>query len=550
MADSTIFVSILKRKTKLFYAGVVLFGLVNNLLFTGIIIFINQMITKNDSANITVVEGLVYFSLVIGALLSRRHFQRRMIILTNELLFDFEIIFTTMLRRANHESFERIGSERIYTVFGDIRFLSQLPQAFINFINSSFLLLCSIGYLFYNSTIGGAVVLTVMAMLLVFYLRRNRMMTAKINKVRDLQNDFYRYLRDLVFGFKELKISTKRSSTIADDYLLRNRLITKKLDVQASNFYLDNELISSLSWYLVIGLVLFGLPWLLNLSIAQIAVFIITILFMMNPVSSIVSVSPFLIGLKVALKRIKQIEDEVENVETDQVGKNSGVERMTSIRFERVVYNYGVDESGRKFTLGPVDFTLRKGETVFVTGGNGSGKSTFIKLLTGLYNPSAGVIYFNEQPVTDETRRYYSNHVSAVFTDHHLFTENYDGFDLDVDEYREYIKSMKLETVLKDNVFPSNQGFSKGQQKRFQMILALMEKKEIIILDEWAADQDPEFRSYFYQQFLKHLKVMNKTVILITHDDRYFSYADRIVKLSSGKLQEEQEYAVKITMND
>jgi putative ATP-binding cassette transporter len=77
---------------------------------------------------------------------------------------------------------------------------------------------------------------------------------------------------------------------------------------------------------------------------------------------------------------------------------------------------------------------------------------------------------------------------------------------------------------------------STGQKKRLAFIAALLENRPIYILDELAADQDPQFRKYFYEVILPDLKLKGKTIIAVTHDDKYFHIADRILKMQSGQL--------------
>ncbi|WP_146743094.1 ATP-binding cassette domain-containing protein, partial [Lonsdalea populi] len=79
---------------------------------------------------------------------------------------------------------------------------------------------------------------------------------------------------------------------------------------------------------------------------------------------------------------------------------------------------------------------------------------------------------------------------------------------------------------------------SQGQRKRVALLLALAEQREILLLDEWAADQDPQFRRVFYQMLLPHLMAEGKTVIAISHDDRYFGLADRLLEMRAGQLVE------------
>jgi putative ATP-binding cassette transporter len=77
---------------------------------------------------------------------------------------------------------------------------------------------------------------------------------------------------------------------------------------------------------------------------------------------------------------------------------------------------------------------------------------------------------------------------------------------------------------------------SGGQRKRLALLVAMLEDRPIIVLDEWAADQDPVFRKKFYEVILPELKRQGKTIIAITHDDRYFEGADRQLKLEDGQI--------------
>jgi putative ATP-binding cassette transporter len=86
------------------------------------------------------------------------------------------------------------------------------------------------------------------------------------------------------------------------------------------------------------------------------------------------------------------------------------------------------------------------------------------------------------------------------------------------------------------NVKFSTTKLSTGQRKRLALFAALAEKRPILILDEWAADQDPGFRLFFYNEILPYIKNENITIIAITHDETYFNLADRRLHLESGTI--------------
>ena len=78
---------------------------------------------------------------------------------------------------------------------------------------------------------------------------------------------------------------------------------------------------------------------------------------------------------------------------------------------------------------------------------------------------------------------------------------------------------------------------STGQRKRLALVLALLRDRPVFVFDEWAADQDPEFRDAFYNQVLPELKRRGKTVICVTHDDGFFHLADREVVFADGRVR-------------
>jgi putative ATP-binding cassette transporter len=174
-----------------------------------------------------------------------------------------------------------------------------------------------------------------------------------------------------------------------------------------------------------------------------------------------------------------------------------------------------------------VDFTLESGELVFITGGNGSGKSTFLKILAGLYIPEAGRILLDGARIDDDTRERYRALITAIFTDYHLFSRLYGIPNPDPAEVERLLAQFELsaKTRLSDGEFRTLD-LSTGQRKRLALIVALLEKRPLLLLDEWASDQDPEFRRKFYNEILRDLNRAGVTIVAVTHDDRYINELD------------------------
>jgi cyclic peptide transporter len=367
-----------------------------------------------------------------------------------------------------------------------------------------------------------------------------------------MQDEYYGYVKELLLGFREIKMSTARNDTLYHQYIKDNRLKSKILGTKTAIKNIDNELMGSYSWYVVVGVILFALPRFYNVSVVDVASFVITVLFLMNPISILLNNIPFFNRLKIALERINALEEEFNTgalVLTPESridaslyqGRYAGtVEKVETISFRDVTYEHLDKEKKSKFVLGPVNLTINRGELVFITGGNGSGKSTFAHLLVGLYRPLEGGVYLNGELVTDADCQGYTSQVSVIFSNNYLFARNYDDFDLvsTNPEYLRYIRMMRLGEVIKfdDKRKWVDVNLSRGQQKRLALILALMENREVLVLDEWAAEQDPEFRQYFYKNLLPMLRDMGKTVIVITHDDKYFHCGDRTIRFDSGRI--------------
>lgn len=334
-------------------------------------------------------------------------------------------------------------------------------------------------------------------------------------------------------------MSLTRNENLFQQYLKHNRITTKELSIKTANSYATNEQIGSFSWYLLIFLILFVMTGLLETR--QKIGLVVVILHIIGPVSGVIMFLPIFTNAKIALERLEQFGHDVdEQLRPEENAIATLSNTFQSLVFEQVTYQYLDKHGDCTFQFGPIDLRIEQGELVFLTGGNGSGKSTFINLLTGLYRPSSGTIYLNGQPLRNEQYPLYRDQISAVFTSHYLFDENYDGFDLSHTntELREFIDLLHMQEVIRqlDGDYQLLNDLSKGQQKRLALIRSLLEKRQLLVLDEWAAEQDPVFRKRFYEAILPGLRVMGKTLIAATHDDRYFDCADRIVTFERGRL--------------
>jgi cyclic peptide transporter len=535
---------LLPRQSGRIYAIIIFLSLLNTLMFSGILLIINRTLAGKPpiSGDLT---WLAYGGLIAGSFLVGKIFYRYMINMSQDALFTVEVTLLQKIRHALYQDFEKIGDENIYAAINDAKLLAQLPEILLGVFNAAVMVACGLGYMFFISPLGALLILAWMIILLILYLTRNVGIEKGLNTIRDLQTKYYRYLRDLLFGFREIRMSITRNETLYHRYLLDNRQNSKGLSIRTNIQYMDNELLGSLSWYIMLGLILFVLPKAFHLHAEQLTTFVVVTLYLMGPVSTLIKFLPFFTRTRIAVQRIDQLEKDIQahivlNQQLDDL--TPAGKHFRSIRFSAIEFQYpgGKDRPG--FKVGPLNLEIRRGETIFVTGSNGSGKSTFINMIAGLYLPTSGNICWNDIRTGAHNHSYYSDQFSAILTGNHLFRENYDQFELHSSNARlkDLIEMMHLNDVIALGNGKSFLGtnYSKGQQKRIALILAMLENKEVFLLDEWAAEQDPAFRSYFYHILLPLLKKEGKTVIAVTHDESYFHCADRILRFESGSIIE------------
>jgi len=240
----------------------------------------------------------------------------------------------------------------------------------------------------------------------------------------------------------------------------------------------------------------------------------------------------------VALNKIRALEGEMQTV--DEALDTISPTQVRSLVCRQVTHTYYREREDGHFTLGPIDLSLNAGEVVFITGGNGSGKTTLALLLTGLYRPESGDIMLDEQVSSSNDNHHYRQHFSAIFTDFCLFENLFDGDDPHlVKQAQDYLVHLQLDHKVKiEEGKLTTLALSTGQRKRLALLSAYLDDRPCYLFDEWAADQDPVFKHFFYTRILPDLRKRGKLLIVISHDDAYFGLADRLIRIEHGKLSE------------
>jgi len=315
--------------------------------------------------------------------------------------------------------------------------------------------------------------------------------------------------------------------------------VYRDLSVRTEIMYIRSFLTSEIFTFALIAFLVFILPVSFNTDTTTIFQFLAAILFMVGPLESLVKSIPAIVRARVSLDNIVELETVLEAATTKEENRASEVAPMPfdTIALDGIEYRFTAHQSDDSFDLGPIDLKIRRGETIFFVGGNGSGKTTLLKVLVGLYRPVSGQICIDGNALDDHDYQSYREMFTTIFGDFHLFRRVFGLKGIDPAFVNDLLKDLQIDTKthFEDGRF-STINLSTGQRKRLAYAICLMEDRDIFILDEFAAEQDPGFRKYFYETLLPILKERGKTVIAVTHDDAYFHACDRVVKMDYGKV--------------
>jgi len=348
-------------------------------------------------------------------------------------------------------------------------------------------------------------------------------------------------LDGLLHGFKELALDRDQSDAVYAA-ICNTAEQAYRLNVSCHIFQVKGMILRRMINYSVLFAVVFVVPWLVPESPDTILKVATTMLFIVGPLTVIIDLLPLMARIDAAVTSLYQLERRIDHapVRSDGLPSASPLLGFEEIAFNGVEFQY-LDRDGQPlFWVGPCDLVLRRGERVFIVGDNGSGKSTLLKLLTGLYRPQRGEILVDGTPITDAERPAYWGLFSAVFTDFHLFAHLYGAPDADPALVNAKLEELGLaeDTRYTPDGF-TNLALSTGQRKRLAFLAAELRDRPVCVFDELAADQDPGFQRRLYEEILPELSRQGRTLVLVSHDERYFHTGDRVLRISDGLVSEQ-----------
>jgi putative ATP-binding cassette transporter len=449
------------------------------------------------------------------------------------------------VRRSELLPLEAIGrAEIVGAITRETAVLTQASNTLAFAAQGALLILCVTIYVAYLSLFAFALSVVIVGIGASLFHAKTRQLAVEQREAANWENKLYDRLTDLLDGFNEVRLNSARSEDLYQDIIEVSRSAANiKIRTQSETYKRMILLQSSL--YTLLGAVAFVVPSFSDtLGQGAITKTITALVFIVAACFGLVQSIPIVARANAAADKIGQLEERLrDTVSTAEIAPQT-LKRFEKIEVRDVEFRYASKYSEAAFKVGPFNFTLNAGDLVFLTGGNGSGKSTFFKLLAGYYKPDSGEIRLDGVPVSDRTRDDYRGLIAAIFPDFHLFHKLYGIPDPDLNEVDRMLAEFRLldKTRVVGDEF-TTVDLSSGQRRRLALIVSRLERRPILLLDEWAADQDPEFRRKFYFELLPALNRAGITIVAISHDDRYIDEMKvpaRRLHMDEGRFVEQQ----------
>jgi putative ATP-binding cassette transporter len=468
------------------------------------------------------------------------------------------------MRRSELEIVENLGRGELYSKLAkDTSLISQSGLILVNAAQQSFVLIFCLLYIAWLSTAAFIATLGTIGIGVIVYTRHARHLDFVLQRLSVKEAELIDVVTHMVDGFKEIRLNYRKNDALFDR-LVNVSGDTRDLKIDAQTGFCIDIMFSDLFFYSLLAVVVFLLPRFVPTYGAVILMITAAILFIIGPLQMVVQAAPVFERSRAALENLQALEDKLDGALVDRPAPKYGRpaapapvirshKGFKEITLDGACFTYGQSHGldalrssngngasangngNGAFSIGPLNLKITRGETIFLVGGNGSGKTTLLKLLTGLYVPQRGAVKVDHDLIDRHNVQGYRELFATVFTQFHLFDRLYGLEHIDEERVAELLDELQLtEKTRFENGRFTNLELSTGQRKRLALLICLLEDKDVLVFDEWAADQDPHFRQYFYEHVLKRLKAEGKTIIAATHDDRYWSCADRVIKMEYG----------------
>lgn len=350
---------------------------------------------------------------------------------------------------------------------------------------------------------------------------------------------------DTVQGLREILIFGKEKKYI--EKVTADTLRLNKKEIRDGRFKgLHSLIINLITSAVLISTILLAHSEVIagSLKPEMVSVVIIFSLFAFVPIMSVSVTAGAMNISNGAAKRILDILEEEPAVKdrVPYIPQNKSSVKG-NIEFKDVKFSYEKDTE----VLHGVNFTVKAGESIALTGESGAGKSTIANLLMRFYEPDSGAIYIDGKNIKDIHQNSLRDIIAYVPQDVYLFNKTIkenislacpDASDEEIKQAAKvamadgFIK--RLEQGYDTNVGERGVQLSGGEKQRIAIARAVLKNSSILLMDEAVSNLDSESEALF-RQALNNIR-KNKTIITIAHRPSTIKEADRVVKIENGKI--------------
>ena len=485
----------------------------------------------------------VLFGLSIGLFVySLRYILHESSRIAEEAILGVRTRLADKIRRSDLMALETIGEAEIHArITRDTTAIAQAARPLFSGTQSAIMVIFTMAYIAAVSPVAMLLCLLLIVSGIGLYLRDHDDYQAGLQDSSRCEDGLFSSLTGLLKGFKELRLNQAKSDDVFAEFGVTARQVRdRRLKVMLK--FSDNQIFVEMFFLVLLGAVVFVLPLLSTSFSDSVTKIVAAILFFFGPLGNVVMMIPVLSEVNVTVDNLRRLEASLDQALDRCAGQEqvpgTDLSGFQSVQLDGLHFTYRDPEGAPLFQVGPIDGEIRRGEILFLVGGNGSGKTSFMKLFTALYHPDQGSIRVDGQEIGPHNIQSYRNLFSAIFSDFYLFEKLHGLQQAAPEKVAEMLQLMEIagKTDFQGGRF-THTSLSTGQRKRLALVVSYLEDKSIYIFDEVAADQDPHFRAYFYETLLPDLKRAGKTLVVVSHDDRYFHVADRVLEMDYGRLR-------------
>lgn len=519
-------------KKMLIYSGLV------GISTTGLLALINNAAADVAAGHSITWQYFVFIFAVLFFAVVIRQSNKENIVSTQLAMHKFKMRIMAQVLRSDLHKIDEIGRPWILqALVRDTQTVSQAILTLVTTCQSASILLFMTLYLAVESLTAFFIVFLASCLIFIVMTKSLMMANKKVASAWHEEGLSLEIFSDFLNGYKEIKMNSQRARSISEEMVYSSRRAQQmKSDAMIAMVNSSNN--TQVCFYIIIGITIFIVPILSPGFSEHVLASTTTIMFLVGSLGGVVAGIPNISQANASAEELFSVESRLKNVKTAADEVNPVYGEVKSIALQNICYQYGIDKlSEESFSLGPISYQFNSSNIYFIRGNNGSGKSTLMRILVGLYQPSHGEILVNGKLVEQPASSSYRDLFAVVFSDFYLFKKLYGIYRASDADIEEAVTLLKMqEKISIENGHISTVNLSTGQRKRIALIVALLEKAQFIVLDEWASDQDPEFRKYFYEYILPNLREAGKTIIAITHDDQYYELADHVLIIDQGQL--------------